>query len=520
MATKKYLSLDRLTEYDGLLKADYEQKISDAVSGKANSSHTHDDRYYTETEIDSKIVTVNQSISELGNDISSGVLVAKKATQDANGNVIADIYATKQNLETEIEDLTRNLTDDQLAVNEGLLTVARAKQDANGNVITETYATKQDVTDVVNSLTGGDIVVDEATRAESAVCDGNGNDIDITYETKADATAKLNSANTYTDTKIANLINSAPTTLDTLGEIATAMQDNADVVEALEASIGNKSDIGHLHDISAVQGLQSALDGKAASSHGTHVTYSTTAPKMNGTAAVGTATTVSRSDHVHPVDTSRASKTEFDTHTADTTKHITSTERTNWNAAYTHSTSAHAPSNAEKNQNAFSNITVGSTTVAADTTTDTITFVGSNVIITPDATNDKITFAVAAGSTSTAGILKLTNSTSSTSTTTAATPNSVKSAYDLANQAKTAAENAQSTADSNKVTVDSTLSSTSTNPVQNKVLYTAIDTLNSTNTAQQTSIDGHSTRLNALETKVGDGFVEITSAEIQALFTA
>ena len=45
------------------------------------------------------------------------------------------------------------------------------------------------------------------------------------------------------------------------------------------------------------------------------------------------------------------------------------------------------------------------------------------------------TLNVATGSTSTAGIVSLTDSTSSTSTTTAATPNSVKSAYDLANAA-------------------------------------------------------------------------------------
>jgi Phage tail fibre repeat len=45
------------------------------------------------------------------------------------------------------------------------------------------------------------------------------------------------------------------------------------------------------------------------------------------------------------------------------------------------------------------------------------------------------TLSVATGSTSTAGIVSLTDSTSSTSTTTAATPNSVKSAYDLANAA-------------------------------------------------------------------------------------
>lgn len=62
--------------------------------------------------------------------------------------------------------------------------------------------------------------------------------------------------------------------------------------------------------------------------------------------------------------------------------------------AYDHSQSAHAPSNAEKNQNAFSNVTVGSTTIAADNTTDTLTIVaGDNVTLTPDATNDKITIA-------------------------------------------------------------------------------------------------------------------------------
>ena len=39
------------------------------------------------------------------------------------------------------------------------------------------------------------------------------------------------------------------------------------------------------------------------------------------------------------------------------------------------------------NQNAFSNIAVGSTTIAADSVTDTLTLVaGSNVTITPDAT--------------------------------------------------------------------------------------------------------------------------------------
>ena len=47
---------------------------------------------------------------------------------------------------------------------------------------------------------------------------------------------------TYVDTKIADLVNSAPETLDTLGELATALQTNQSVVEALDSSITNKAD--------------------------------------------------------------------------------------------------------------------------------------------------------------------------------------------------------------------------------------------------------------------------------------
>lgn len=45
----------------------------------------------------------------------------------------------------------------------------------------------------------------------------------------------------YTDQEIAALIGGAPSTLDTLGEIAQAMQDNASVVMALDEAIGKKA---------------------------------------------------------------------------------------------------------------------------------------------------------------------------------------------------------------------------------------------------------------------------------------
>ena len=103
---------------------------------------------------------------------------------------------------------------------------------------------------------------------------------------------------------------------------------------------------------------------------------------------------------------------------------------------------------AEVNQNAFSNVTVGSTTISADSKTDTLTLVaGSNITITPDATNDKITIAA-------------TDTTYSAATTSA---NGLMSSTDKVKLDGIAAE-------ANKTIVDSALNSTSTNPVQNKII--------------------------------------------------
>lgn len=193
------------------------------------------------------------------------------------------------------------------------------------------------------------------------------------------------------------LADSDDATLDQLSEIVAYIKSNKDLIDGVTASKVNVSDI--------IDNLETNVTDKPLS------------------AAQGVAIKALIDD----LDLA------LNAHDGDTAKHITSAERTNWNAAYTHSQAAHAPSDAQKNQNAFSNIAVsGQTTVAADTATDTVTFVGSNVSITTDADNDKVTFSVADGTTSAKGIVKLSDSISSTSTTTAATSNSVKQAYDLA----------------------------------------------------------------------------------------
>lgn len=423
------------------------------IDTKADISYVDDELSGKVDKVGGKGLSTNDYTTEEKNKLAN---IAAGA--EVNQNAFSKIVVGSTNIEADVESdsltiaagtgiaVSGDVTNDKITItNSGVRSISTG--DINGTISVNTNGASTNV--AVKGL-------GSAAYTDSTVYDAAGT-------AQAEAGSALSSAKSYTDSALSaaktyadnaaatvkdDLLNGAGAAYDTLKELGDLIVDNADAIDALEKIASGKADAEHAHDIEDVSGLQNALDGKAASSHGTHVTYSTTAPIMDGTASAGSASSVARSDHKHPTDTSRASKTEFDTHVSDTTKHITSTERTNWGTAYTHSQSTHAPSNAEKNQNAFSNIKVGSTTIAADSTTDTLELVGSNITITPDSTNDKVTIAVANGTASAKGVVQLTDSTSSTSTTTAATPNSVKSAYDLANTAKTNASNAQIKADS------------------------------------------------------------------------
>ena len=217
---------------------------------------------------------------------------------------------------------------------------------------------------------------------------------------------------------------------------------------------GTASDVVTLSTV-ATSGSYNDLSSKPTiPSAGTGSSY----PTMDGTRSLGSNAGFARVDHVHPTDTSRAplaSPAFTGTPTAPTASAGTSTTQlattefvansigsmisgvsdvkidttsivtdgvanipTASGSAKGLMTSAHytklegIASGAEVNQNAFSNVKVGSTTVAADAKTDTLELVaGSNVTLTPDATNDKVTIAatdttysvVTAGSSTTDG---------------------------------------------------------------------------------------------------------------------
>lgn len=356
-------------------------------------------------------------------------------TSDANKPVStaqkAAIDAVQDNVDTVQDELTEHIDNDDIHFTadertklSGIATGANKYTHPSSGVTTGTY--KSVTVDAQGHVTAG---TNPTTLAGYGITDA---------DSKGAADTALTTAKSYTDTKISNLINSAPTTLDTLGEIASAMEENADVVEALEEAIGTKANASdltaHTGNTSNPHSVTKSQVGLGNVENKSSATIRGELTKTNVTTALGY-TPYTQTE----IDDLLAKKVDAVSGKGLSTNDYTTTEKTKLSGIAT---------GAEVNQNAFSNIKVGDTTVAADAKTDTLTLAGSNVTITPDATNDKITIAVADGSTSTKGILQLTNSTSSTSTTTAATPASVKSAYDLANTAKTNAATAQTKADS------------------------------------------------------------------------
>lgn len=67
--------------------------------------------------------------------------------------------------------------------------------------------------------------------------------------------------------RIAELVDGAPESLDTLREVADELANQDETIAALFTEIGKRAMAKHTHAIADVNGLASALDGKASTSH-------------------------------------------------------------------------------------------------------------------------------------------------------------------------------------------------------------------------------------------------------------
>lgn len=155
---------------------------------------------------------------------------------------------------------------------------------------------------------------------------------------------------TYVDTKIADLVNSAPETLDTLGELAAALEENQEVVDILNASITNKQNKNVIvyKDSSTGKASMTAPEVMEKVRAGENVYYTnnltggTLHPYLEGAdtsvffysnyidndRAIGTGILID-------ADGTITAETYQLEHLTDTVVHITSAERNRWNDTYT-----------------------------------------------------------------------------------------------------------------------------------------------------------------------------------------
>ena len=217
--SRKYISIEKLGVF-----------LSNLRSTFADSEHVHDERYYTEAEIDAKMSDVNADISVVQNNVNSH-------TSNTDIHFSADERTKLSGIE------------DNAQVN----TITGIKGDAEPVLRTgDVVLTKANI---------GLANVDNTSDANKPVSTAQQDAID----------SSLSEAKKYTDEGIAELVGSAPDALNSIYELAEAMQTNDSVVSALNDAVGTKANAADLdthiadktnpHDVTVDQlGITATVD--------------------------------------------------------------------------------------------------------------------------------------------------------------------------------------------------------------------------------------------------------------------
>ena len=121
------------------------KQVEDAVATKADKVHSHDNLYYTESEIDTKIQSINGAISDLSTNLSKSIKTKADADHDHD-----TVYAPKSHKHTvsDIDDFAHGHEATAITYNGD--TVASELQSLSG-MITDLQTANWDI-DIVTAL--------------------------------------------------------------------------------------------------------------------------------------------------------------------------------------------------------------------------------------------------------------------------------------------------------------------------------------------------------------------------------
>lgn len=371
--------------------------LETAINGKASSTHTHKVKINGTIKTITAPGTADANVTDLGTYLTSSDVANKAdkvsnatsgnfAALDANGNLTdsgkkAGDFKTVQ---TAVTDPTASGTT--------ITAIDTIEQDTNG-VIT---ATKKTIRGATTSQTGvvqlagsiGATVSSENNKAasEKAVRDAinaldsnktstDGTNVQVKVTLADGKVSAVNITTDNTENKSNKVTAWSATTTDTHYPseklVKTSLDNKADrVSNATSGNFAGLDSNGNLTDSG------SKASDFATSAQGGKADTAIQGVKLNGASSALTPD----SNKVVTIPDAIATGA-----TGATNGLMTAADKAKLNGIAT---------GAEVNQNAFSNVKVGSTTVAADTKTDTLELVAAGAVtITPDASNDKITIS-------------------------------------------------------------------------------------------------------------------------------
>lgn len=236
-------------------------EVTVTVSGKANASHTHDDRYYTETEVNTKLAN-KSDISHLHTGVYDASGAAENALTSANAYTDSKIDAlvgdgASTTLDT-IGEISSAIEDNQDAID--LLNSAIGNK-VNVSDFTSHSSNKSNPHNVTLAQLGVTATANELNHVDGVIS---------SIQTQLDGKASSGHTHNYAGSSSAGGVATSANKLSTARNISltgdvtgsTSFDGSGNV--SITATIADDS---HNHVISNVDGLQSALDGKSATNH-------------------------------------------------------------------------------------------------------------------------------------------------------------------------------------------------------------------------------------------------------------
>ena len=269
-------TLDPYKQYETPQEPTYSQAdIDKKLSKKADTTYVNEVKLDLESKIENAEVdayTKNETDALLNNKANATDLQATNALVNANTQEISK----KANQDTtytkiEVDEIKQELQDQITTATGGEYSKvlvggvyqpsfdADTKANASDLQATNTQVSSLDQTldslvlqiaDEISDRKNADteinnVLLTKADKSEIPSIEG------LASETFVNNAVSDKATTGYVDEKVADLIDSAPETLNTLGELAQAIKDNESVVDALNSAIGNKANQSDLNTTNA-----------------------------------------------------------------------------------------------------------------------------------------------------------------------------------------------------------------------------------------------------------------------------